>query len=112
VDDHQRKAIEPMPTKSAPHPGLALKRDIEAQGLSNARAAQALGVSRSQLHRVTSGDCAISPDLALRLEFVFGSTAAHWLRLQADHDAARVRRRAKEITRGLERFVPAHKAPA
>lgn len=90
------------PMKNPPHPGRGLKGDFEALGLSIAEAAQALGISRSQLHRVTSGENAISAELALRLEVVIGSTADAWLRLQAAYDAAQVRQRAGEITKGLK----------
>ena len=55
------KESEPVtgPMKNPPHPGRALKGDFEALGLSIAEAAQALGISRSQLHRVTRGENAI-----------------------------------------------------
>ena len=50
-------------------------------------------------------------EVALRLECVIGSTADHWLRMQAAYDAAEVRGSAKEITKGLKR-APAPKEPA
>ena len=99
-----------MPMKNPPHPGRGLRDDFEALGLSVAQAAEALGVSRAQLHRVVSGESSISPELALRLEVVIGSTADAWLRLQAAYDAAQVRQRAGEITKGLKR-IPAVAAP-
>lgn len=94
-----------MPMKNPPHPGRGLKGDLEALDLSVPAAAEALGISRSQLHRVLSGKSAISPELALRLETVFGSTADAWLRLQTAYDVAQVRNRAGEITRGLHRIT-------
>lgn len=94
------------PMKNPPHPGRGLKDDFEALGLSVAGAAKALGVSRSQIHRVTNGESAISAELALRLEVVIGSTADAWLRQQAAYDAAQARQRAGEITKGLKRIVP------
>lgn len=93
-----------MPMKDPPHPGSGLRDDFEALGLSVAGAAKALGMSRAQLHRIVAGDSAISPELALRLETVIGGTAEGWLRLQAAHDAAVVRRRADVITAGLKRI--------
>ena len=94
------------PMRNPPHPGRALKGDLEALGLSVAAAAQALKISRSQLHRVIGGQSAISAELALKLEVVIGSTADAWLRLQVAHDAALARRHAGEITRGLKRISP------
>lgn len=93
-----------MPMKNPPHPGLGLRDDFEELGLSIAQAAEALGISRSQLHRVVAGRSDISPELALRLEVVIGSTADAWLRRQAAYDTAQVRKRAGEITQGLKRI--------
>jgi antitoxin HigA-1 len=93
------------PMRNPPHPGRALKGDLEALGLSVAEAARALAVSRSQLHRVLSGESAISAELALKLEIVIGSTADAWLRLQAAYDTAKARQRAGEITKGLKRIT-------
>lgn len=97
-----------MPMKNPPHPGRGLKADIQGLHLSTARAAEALGVGRSRLHRVLACEAAISAELALRLETVIGGTAEAWLRMQAAYDAAQVRARAAEIIRGLKRIaVPA-----
>ena len=93
-----------MAMKKPPHPGRGLKADFDELGLSTAQAAEALGVSRAQLHRVVSGESSISPELALRLEVVIGGSADAWLRIQAAYDAAQVRGRADEITKGLKRI--------
>lgn len=101
-----------MPMKNPPHPGRGLKDDFDELGLSIAKAAEALGISRNQLHRVSTGRSDISPELALRLEIVIGGTAEHWLRMQAAYDAAQVRLRADEIGKGLKRIpVPATPRP-
>jgi addiction module HigA family antidote len=96
-----------MPMKNPPHPGRGLKADFDELGLTTATAAQALGVSRSQVHRVVAGESAITAELALRLEIVIGSTAEQWLQMQAAYDAAQVRNRAGEITKGLKRITAA-----
>lgn len=93
-----------MPMKNPPHPRRMIKTAIEELGLSIPQAAEALGVSRAQLHRVTARKSAVSPEMALRLEFVIGSSADAWLRMQAAFDAAEVRSRATEITKGLKRM--------
>jgi addiction module HigA family antidote len=94
-----------MAMKNPPHPGRIVKSAIDELDLSVAKAAEALGVTRAQIYRIVNGDSAISPEMALRLETVIGSTAEAWLRLQAAHDAARVRERADEITKGLKRLA-------
>ena len=92
-----------MAMKNPAHPGRVVKEEIQFLNLSVAQAAVALGVTRSQLHRVVSGRSNVSAEMALRLECVIGSTADHWLRMQAAYDAAEVRGRATEITKGLKR---------
>jgi addiction module HigA family antidote len=94
-----------MAMKNPPHPGRIVKSAIDELDLSVAKAAEALGVTRAQIYRIVNGDSAISPEMALRLETGIGSTAEAWLRLQAAHDAARVRERADEITKGLKRLA-------
>ena len=54
--------------KSPAHPGRLLKDDIEALGLTVAEAAKSIGVTRQQLYRVMNGFCAVSPEMAFRLE--------------------------------------------
>ncbi len=101
-----------MPMKNPPHPGRGVKADFETLGLSVAQAAIALGVSRAQLHRVIAGESAISPELALRLEVVIGSTADAWMRLQAAYDVAQVRERTADITKDLRRAGMRQARPA
>lgn len=78
--------------KNPIHPGKIVKYDcIEALGLQVNQAAEALGVSRASLSRVINGKAAISPEMALRLEKTFGSTAQTWLRMQSAFDLAQAR---------------------
>jgi addiction module HigA family antidote len=83
--------------KNPPHPGIGLKDELDALGLSVAETAKALGVTRQQLYRLINGECAITPEMALRLEMAIGSSADFWLRLQMNHDLAQVRQRAASI---------------
>ena len=68
------------------HPGEILKDlVIDALELTITDVAQHLDVSRKTLSKVLNGKGAITPEMALRLELVFGKpSAAHWLRLQND----------------------------
>ena len=92
-----------MQMKNPPHPGRLVKSNLEDMGLSIAKAAIGLGVTRQQLHRVVNGQSAISPEMAVRLEKAIGSTADAWLRMQAAYDLAGVRAREGEIV--VKRFV-------
>ena len=93
-----------MTMKCPPHPGMGLKEDFEALGVSVAEAATRLGVTRQHLHGVTRGKSAMTPDTALRLEKVIGSTAEHWLKLQLAHDLALARLRNGKLK--LKRLTP------
>ena len=86
-----------MPMKNPPHPGLGLRDDLEALGLSVAGAAVGLGVTRQQLYNVLKGKSAISPDMALRLEKALGGTAVSWLTLQTAYDLAQARLRLVDL---------------
>lgn len=92
---------------SPPHPGIGLRDDFEALDLSIAEAAEALGVTRQQVYKVTRGESAISPEMAVRLEAVIGSTADQWLRLQTAYDLAQVRQNKADVVKGLRRLQPA-----
>ena len=87
------------------HPGRSIGYELEYLGMSIAAGARALGVSSRVLGQVVRCERAISPEMALRLEAVIGSTAGCWLRMQAAHDAARVRRENAHVLRGLKRLV-------
>ena len=91
-----------MTLKNPCHPGRDIGYALEYLDLSTAEGAKAVGVSRSRLRRVIQGECAISPELALRLEKVIGSTVGCWLRMQAAYDEAQIRKKAADITKGLE----------
>ena len=54
-----------MPMKNPPHPGIGLRDDLEALGLTVAEAAQGLGISGQQLEAVVKGQEAITPEMAV-----------------------------------------------
>lgn len=96
-----------MPMINPPHPGEGLKDDLDALNLTTAQAAKAIGVTRQQLHRVLTGDSAITPEMAMRLEIVIGSTAEQWLRLQSAYDLAQIRLNNMDIVKGLKKVEAA-----
>ncbi len=95
-----------MPMKNPPHPGRTIANAcLEPLGLTVTAGARVLGVARPTLSNVINGKAAISPEMAIRLEKAFGSTADAWLRLQAAYDLAQARKREKDIK--VERVVAA-----
>ena len=82
-----------MPMKNPPHPGtVVLQECIEPLGLSITDSAAALGVTRNTLSELVNGKRGISPEMAVRLEKVFGGSAESWLVQQAQYDLAHVHR--------------------
>ena len=88
-----------------PHPGRIVRQDcIEPLGLSVTQSAEALGVKRQTLNNVINEKSAISPEMAIRLEKAFGSTAEAWLRMQVAHDLWHARQKADRIK--VDRLQP------
>ena len=70
------------------HPGEILKElVIDSLELTITDVAKHLDVSRKTLSKVLNAKGSITPEMAVRLELVFGKPSAdHWLRLQNAHD--------------------------
>ncbi len=100
----EHKTAKPM--KNPPHPGAIVREAIvDGLGLTITDAANGLGVSRKQLSELVNERAGISPEMALRLEKGLGSTAEHWIRLQAAFDLARAREEATGLH--VEKLEPA-----
>ena len=96
-----------MQMHSPSRPGDMVGRMIKELDITVTAAAQRLGVTRQTLNNLINNETAsVSPEMALRLETVFGSTADNWLRMQAAYDTAIIRKRENEISKGLKRFAP------
>ena len=94
-----------MEMHEPPHPGEIIREDcLGALGLTVTEAASGLGVSRKALSVLLNGRSGVSPEMAIRLEKAFGSTAETWLRMQLQYDLGRARQREAAIT--VTRFVP------
>lgn len=71
------------------HPGLILKQEVlEKRNLTTGQGAIMLDISRLTLSKITNGKGSITPNIALRVEAVFGDQAQGWLDKQRDYDLA------------------------
>ncbi len=87
-------------------PGDFIRTEVmEALGLNVTRTAEILGVRRATLSDLVNGNAALSPEMALRIEKAFDVSMDMLLRMQAWHDASRMRARAHEIA--VRRYEPA-----
>jgi addiction module HigA family antidote len=70
----------------AMHPGILLKEEIEARGLSAASFALRLRVPPQRIQEIVAGKRAITPETALRIGTALGTGARLWLAMQQAHD--------------------------
>ena len=69
------------------HPGEILKMEIiYGRGLTIGKASELLAITRPTLSNIMNGKASITPNIALRIETVFGGSARFWLRLQSSFD--------------------------
>jgi addiction module HigA family antidote len=71
-----------------PHPGEILREDYMAPlDLTAGKLARAMGLKdRTRIERLVREDQPVTPDTALRLGRVFGTSAQYWMALQTQHD--------------------------
>ena len=86
------------------HPGEILKGlCLDPKSMSVADAAERLGVSRKTLYKIINGKGAVTPEMALRLELVFGSTAQTWLNMQTTYNLWQLKDKRKALKAALRR---------
>ena len=80
-----------MPKKLPPvHPGEVLREEfLRPMNLSAYAVARAIGVPRTRIERLANEQTAVTADTALRLARYFGTSAAFWMGMQAQHDLER-----------------------
>ena len=74
------------PRRRPAHPGAALRDMVlPPLGVSKARLARALGLSRYQLSEILAEKRPVTPLTASRLESVVGGSAQSWTDMQAEY---------------------------
>jgi addiction module HigA family antidote len=72
------------------HPGVILKAELAARGLSANRFALSLGVPAGRILDILHQRRGISPDTAIRIGTYLGTSAEFWLNMQLKHDLSKV----------------------
>lgn len=75
------------------HPGECLRESVRATGWTVTEAARRLGLSRVITSRLLNGQARLTAATALAIERLDWGDAEYWMRLQANHDLARERRK-------------------
>jgi antitoxin HigA-1 len=87
------------------HPGEILMEDfLKPHGMSQTDLAQRLEISFPRVNEIINGRRGITPDTAIRLSRLFGTTPAFWLTGQLEWDLWHAERAISQET--LERIVP------
>lgn len=80
------------------HPGEIVKEVLLTEtGFSITEAAKRLAISRPTLSSILNCHAGISPEMALRLSKLLGTSIELWVNLQAQYDAWQISRQAKHI---------------
>lgn len=92
-----------------PHPGEHLREDyLPDYGLTPGALAKAMGLKdRTRMERLIRETQPVTPDTALRLARVFGTTADFWMNLQAQHDLSTAAIAARDELRSIRPLKPA-----
>ncbi|HEX3159411.1 MAG TPA: HigA family addiction module antitoxin [Gemmatimonadaceae bacterium] len=77
-----------IPTHGPPvHPGEMLNEEfLKPLGMTQTALAAAIGLSFQNVNAIVNGRRGVTPDVALRLERLFGASAQFWLNLQLAWD--------------------------
>lgn len=71
------------------HPGEVLKElYLNPLDMGSIAFARRLDVPRTRIERLVKGVTSMTPDTALRLARVFGTTPAYWMNMQTNYDMA------------------------
>jgi antitoxin HigA-1 len=76
------------------HPGLVLSEVyMNEMGLNQSQLAEKCKCSHRKINEIVNGKRAISPQFAIELEKVLGTTAEMWVRMQAEFDLWQARQK-------------------
>jgi antitoxin HigA-1 len=90
------------------HPGEMLREDfLPDYGLTVAKVAELLGVSRQSINELLRERRAVSPEMALRLARLFGNSPEFWLNAQRSVDLWVA---AQSVKEDVERIKPLNAA--
>lgn len=77
------------------HPGVVLNEVyLKEMGLNQSQLAAKCKCSPRKINEIVNGKRAVSPEFALILENVLGTTAEMWVRIQAEYDLWVARKKA------------------
>ncbi|MBI4690266.1 MAG: HigA family addiction module antidote protein [Nitrospirae bacterium] len=95
------------------HPGEVIKELwLEPLGLTLTETAKRLGVTRKTISKIINGHGSITPEMALRLEIVFGASAQSWMNMQTIYDLMQMSELRKTLLKSLRNPTHVSRATA
>ena len=86
------------------HPGVLLRAELDARGMSAHRLALAVRVPANRITAILRGERAVTAETAVRLGRYLGTGPEFWMALQSAYDIAAVNREKGGV---IENEVPA-----
>lgn len=69
------------------HPGVVLSEVyMKEMNLNQSELARQIGCTHAKVNEIVNGKRGISPEFAISLEKILGTTAEMWVRMQAEYD--------------------------
>jgi addiction module HigA family antidote len=68
------------------HPGVVVRRNIDALGVTVEDFAARISTTRQTVHAIISGRSSVTPEMAARLARVFDTSSQFWMNMQTNHD--------------------------
>src|SRR5947209_6484543 len=88
-----------------PAPGEVLKDKLLGNGqLTQSQLARALGISEPRLTMMFKGRCAVSAEIALRVERAFGISPHFWMHIRDEYELHRERMRLSSVLAELPKL--------
>jgi len=98
------------PNRRPTHPGAILREDVlPALGITQGKLSELLGVSQLTVSQLLHEHRALSPDMAMRLERLLGTSAGSWLRMQEAVDLWEARQQPERFAK-IKRLPPSASA--
>ena len=92
------------PSRRPTHPDAILREDVlPGLDITQGKLAELLGVSRLTVSQLMHEHRALSPDMAMRLEKLIGTSAESWLRMQEAVDLWEARQQPERFA-GIQRL--------
>jgi addiction module HigA family antidote len=85
------------------HPGEILREEVLGEAnITKSGLARRLLLSRQALHNILTEKARVTPEVAIRLARLLGTTPQLWLNLQANHDIAVLENKMRDEISGIE----------